>query len=431
MLSVTTWCGDPDRKAGLCGSLVAAIIGGVLEWYDFAIYGALAIDISRNFFPTNDPEAGLLATFALFGVGFLFRPLGAIVIGWISDTYGRKPAMLVAVAAMAGGTVSIAFIPSYNAIGIAAPLLLLIARLVQGFSAGGEFGAAIAFLVEWSPSHRRALWACSLSMTVALGSLLASSFTALLITILPHDDMRSWGWRIPFLLGGILGPIAGWMRSRVQETPSYRKKRIPAVAPSMKRLEVNFKAGLRAFGLSIHWAVCYYVFLLYMPTFTRIHAHLSAAQAAWSNTISLIFIIAAVPVVAQLADRYGRKPFLLASCGAVMLLSLPAFWFVLMQKSFLATVCVQLALGLIIALFSGPGPAALAELFDVRSRSLLASTSYALAASLFGGFAPFIADGLIKRTGSALAPTLYAIVAASVSFFVVLYMPEAAKNKTG
>jgi MHS family proline/betaine transporter-like MFS transporter len=424
MLSVTARYGYRGRRADQYRALVAAVMGSVLEWYDFTIYGALAIYISLNFFPASDPGAGLLATFALFGVGFLFRPLGAFVIGWIGDTRGRKPALLVAIVAMAAGTLSVALIPSYKEIRFAAPILLLVARLAQGFSAGGEFGVAIAFLAEWSPDDRRTLWTSFLSISVAFGSLLASGLTALLITTLPQDDMYSWGWRIPFLLGGILGPVARWMRSRVHETPLYREKRAIGATWDRTSTRKNLKAGLRAFGFAIHWTVCYYVFLFYMPTFTRIHAHLSVVQAAWSNTISLVAIVAAVPVVASLADRYGRKPFLLASCGAVMLLSLPAFWLVVKCESFAATICIQMGLGLAIALYSGPGPAAMAELFGVRNRSLLISTSYALAASLFGGFAPFIADSLIKRTGSALAPTAYAIAAASVSFLVVLWLPE-------
>jgi MHS family proline/betaine transporter-like MFS transporter len=408
---------------------VAVIIGGVLEWYDFTIYGALAGYIAFNFFPASDPSAALLATFALFGVGFLFRPLGAIVIGRIGDIYGRKPALLMTILAMGAGTLSVAIIPSYKMIGLAAPVLLLLARVVQGFSAGGEFGVAIAFLAEWAPSNRRTLWTSSLSLTVALGTILANGLTVLLIAMLPQGEMHAWGWRIPFLFGGVLGPVARWMRSHVGETPIYRNAKASSSTWRRANIRKSLKASLRAFGFSIHWTVCYYVFLFYMPTFTRIHAHLSAKQAIWSNTICLVAIITAIPPVAWLADRYGRKPFLLASCGAVVLLSLPAFWLVVICKSFAATICIQIVLGLVIALYSAPGPATMADLFGVGNRSFLASASYALAVSIFGGFAPFIADSLIKQTGSALAPTAYSIAAASVSFLVILYLPEVRKNE--
>src|SRR5215475_5241121 len=202
-------------------AVTAAVIGNVLEWYDFAVYGYVAAIIGRNFFPGKDPVTELLAAFLTFGLGFAARPIGGIVIGRLGDTHGRKTALMLTIFLMAVGTFLIGLLPTYASIGFAAPALLLLARLMQGFSTGGEWGGSTAFIVEWAPKGRRGLFGSFQQMSVVAGLLLGSAFAALLNTILTPAQMGDWGWRIPFLVGGLLGPIGIYMRRTIEETPAY------------------------------------------------------------------------------------------------------------------------------------------------------------------------------------------------------------------
>src|SRR3954462_6499411 len=208
----------------------AAVIGNVLEWYDFSVYAFVAVIIARKFFPQGDEVTALLATFLAYGLGFVARPLGGIILGRVGDTHGRKTALLITIALMAIGTVMVGLLPTYAAIGIAAPLLLVVARLMQGFSAGGEWGSSTAYIVEWAPQDRRGFYGSFQQMSVVAGILLGSGIAALFNTIFTADQMNDWGWRIPFLLGGILGPIGMWMRRTIDETPAYIKAKAAPVA---------------------------------------------------------------------------------------------------------------------------------------------------------------------------------------------------------
>ncbi|MCS0503213.1 MFS transporter [Ancylobacter mangrovi] len=395
----------------------------VLEWYDFVIYGLLALYLSRAFFPEESPHTALLATLAVFGVSFVMRPLGGLVLGGFGDSRGRKPALLLAAGLMAAGTLAIGLIPSHERIGPLAPVLLLAARMVQGFSAGGEWGIANAFLLESAPEGRRGFSTSFLSVSVALGSGLASAVAALLAGTLPAESLAAGGWRFAFVLGGALGVVALWLRTGIDETPAYRRARAPAAAPLLQRVG---RPGLTLFGFTMHWTVCYYIFLVYMPLFTQQHAGLSAAEATWSNTICTAAIVLLVPLVGRLSDRYGRRPFLAASCLLVLVAVVPALWSILAFPSFALVVGVQLLFGVAIALYSGPGPAVAAELFATSDRSRWSSVAYAVAAALFGGFAPFIAVWLTQVVDDPLAPAGYVIAAALTSLAVIRHMPETA-----
>ncbi len=416
-------------KAGSRRAVVAATFGNVLEWYDFSVYAFFAVTIGRLFFPSDDPTASLLATFAVFGVGFVVRPLGGIIIGWMGDRYGRRPALVLTIMLMAGGTVMIGLLPTYAAIGAAAPLLLVVARLIQGFSAGGEWGGSTAFMVEWAPEGKRGWYGSFQQMSVAAGLLLGSGMGALLTTVLTPEQVMDWGWRIPFLLGGVLGVVGQYMRRNVEETPAYREAQEEAPAAAATPAPSGFALGLRAFGFTVLWTVSYYIFLNYMPTFTRNQVGLGPSESLWANTFSVLILVVLIPITGWLSDRVGRKPLLLASCAFFALATWPLMALMLgSQGSFGTVMLIQLLFGIAIALFSGPGPAAIAEIFPTRGRSTWMSASYALAVAIFGGFAPYIATWLIANTGNPMSPALYVIAAAVISFLTIMMLPETAKR---
>ena len=413
-------------QASVLRATIAVAIGNVLEWYDFVVYGYFATHLAQHFFPAGDATASLLAAFAAFGIGFFFRPLGAVVIGAIGDRRGRKTALILTIMLMASGTLLIGLLPSYATIGIAAPAMLVLARLVQGFSVGGEWGTSVVYLVESAPPGRRGLYGSIQQMTVVAGLLLGSGMAAALSTLLDPADMQAWGWRIPFLVGGIVAPIGFYMRRGIEETPAYRQL---VQAGAAENGEWPAVAIAQAFGLSLIWSVMAYIFLVYMPTFTEKHAGLSHAAALWANTLGLCLLLIAIPVCGFLSDHLGRKPLLLASCLASIVLPLPLFAQILANPTLEVVIVSQLLISLMVALYLGPAPAAIAESFRTRTRSSYVSATNGISVAIFGGFAPFIATWLINATGSAITPTYYVIAAAVVSAIAILSLRETARGE--
>ncbi len=418
-MSVTA-TGMSARKA-----ITAAGIGNVLEYYDFGIYGFLASVIARKFFPGTDDVAALLATFAAFGVGFLARPIGGIVLGRMGDIRGRKSALVLTIILMAAGTAGIGFIPSYASIGVAAPVLLVLCRILQGLSAGGEWGNATSFIVEWSPEGRRGYFGSFSQASVVGGVLMSSAVAALLNSVFTAAEIDAWAWRLPFLLGAILLPIGLWLRRGIEETPRFRDEQAGHSA-GLADLGTPFGLMARAFGFTVLWTVAYYVMLTYLPTFTQKYAGLSTSAALWANTAGLVALLVAIPFTGALSDRIGRKPMLLFCCVAFVLLAYPGFLLMVSGLPGWGVALVQIGFDLVISTFSGPGPAALVELFPTRSRTTLMSTGYALSVAIFGGFAPFIATWLIQQTGTPIAPTYYLIAAGVVSAVTIVAFKETA-----
>jgi len=403
-------------------ALWAAAIGNLLEWYDFGVYAYLASLIATKFFPGSDPTASLLAAFAAYGVGFLARPLGGVVIGRLGDTKGRKTALVLTIFLMAFGTVGLGLLPSYDTIGIWAPTLLVCLRIVQGLAAGGEWGTSTAFMIEWSPPGRRGFFGSFQQVSTAGGSLLGSGVAAILTSSLSAQAMLDWGWRVPFLLGVLLLFVGAYLRQNVDETPSYEASR---QAAADQPVAAGFPLGALAFGFTIFWTVAYYTLLAWMPSFTQRFAGLTPSQALWSNTIGLIAMVIAVPFWGALSDKVGRRPLLMASALSIGLLSFPLFSLMTNGTGLALVLPVQILFGVLLALYSGAGPAAISEIFPTHLRSTWMSTGYSLAVAIFGGFAPFIATWLIQATGSPVSPTyLYLLPAAVISLLVIWKLKE-------
>jgi MFS transporter, MHS family, proline/betaine transporter len=423
MVAVTEAAGGP-AVVSMRHNIGAALVGNLLEWYDFAVYGFMAAMIGKAFFPATDPLNSLLLSFAVFGVGFLGRPLGSVAIGWLGDVKGRKPALVITILTMAVGTVLIGIVPSYAAIGVAAPILVVTARLLQGFSTGGEAGNSMAFMVEWAPGGRRGFYGGLQQCSSAMGFLLGSGIAAATASLLAADTMESWGWRIPFLIGGIIGPVGAYLRRYSEETPSFRK--VKEAAPERTDAATAFWLTARGFGFTVLWTVVYYIFLVFMPSFTKAAGKLSASEALWSNTLGLLALVIVAPLAGAVSDRIGRKPLLLTGCALFLVLTYPAFSLIASGVPLATIMLLQFGLGAMVGIVAGTSPTAISEIYPSHNRTTWMSIGYTLSVTIFGGFAPFIAAWLTKETGSPLAPAFYVMAAAIVSLIVIGRLPETA-----
>ncbi|QIE26719.1 Proline/betaine transporter (plasmid) [Caballeronia sp. SBC1] len=408
--------------------LMAAMIGNVLEYYDFVVYAFLAATLARNFFHSGG-LGGLLASFAAFGVGFLARPVGGALIGRIADVQGRRVALLITIFGMALGTVGIGLLPTYDSIGMAAPVMLVVLRLIQGLAAGGEWGSATSFIVESAPYAKRGLYGSFGQASIAASSLVSSVVVAIVSASFTATQMEEWAWRLPFLIGGILLPIGIYMRRNIAETPAFVQAQAEPAKTTLLPKGAAFAMMSKAFGFTIIWTVSYYVMLSYMPTFLSKYAGLTPTQALMSNSGALLVLVLATPLFGALSDRIGRKPLLIGCCAGFALLSYALFHVILNGASFVTILGVQIFFNLFIAAFSGSAPAALCELFPTHSRTTLLSIGYSLSTAIFGGFAPFIATWLIGATGSPISPSLYLTAAAIISGLVILTFRETAHEQ--
>jgi MHS family proline/betaine transporter-like MFS transporter len=411
-------------------AIVGAAVGNAVEWFDFAVYGYLAATIGALFFPSNNPTASLLASFAVFGAAFFVRPLGGFVFGPMGDRIGRQRTLAFVIILMSVATFAMGLLPTYAAIGIWAPLLLVILRLLQGFSAGGEFGGASTFLAEYSPDDRRGYLVSWIEFSAVGGFLLGSATVLALTTGLGEDAMSSWGWRIPFLLAGPLGLIGLYIRLRLEDTPEFRAlERTGEVSGSPLRETIvqNWKAILQVAGLVIIQNAGFYIVLVYMPTYFSEQLGFTSTGSSLSTVLTLLAAMVLIPPLGALSDRVGRKPVLAASCVGFALLSYPLF-LLMQQGSLFAAVLAHVALGALLAIFLSTTIAALTELFPTRVRYGGFSIGYNISVAIFGGAAPFLATFLISATGNPLSPALYLIAGAVATFVTLLTITETART---
>jgi MHS family proline/betaine transporter-like MFS transporter len=409
-------------------AILAGVIGNVLEWYDFAVYGYFVPVISKLFFPNHDPLVSLLLTFSVFGVGFVMRPVGSIVFGHYGDRHGRKQALSVVIFLMAASTFAVGLLPTYASIGVFAPLLLVIARLAQGLSGGGEWGGAAAYLVEYAEPHKRGLTGSWQQVSVGCGFLLGSLTAALLTSALAPDAMNAWGWRIPFILGAGVGIVGAYMRWQLDDTPKFAELASHgdvAHSPLKEALTTFRKPTLLAFGITLHNTVAYYAVLIYLTTWLTNMIKMPRATALWIGTICLLAFVAAVPFMGALSDRIGRRPLFLVSCVGYLVLAYPMFLLASTGVTAYAFIA-QLVLVLLLSCYAGAGPAVYCELFPTKVRYTALSIGYNIPVAIFGGFAPFIATWLIQATGNPLSPAFYVMAASAMTLITMIWVKETA-----
>lgn len=414
---------ENEKPAERRRAIVASAIGNFLELFDFAIYGFLAIPLGAHFFPSTDPLISLLSSFATFGVGFIMRPVGAVVIGIYGDRKGRKAALSLTIVMMATATGVVGFLPSYASIGIAAPILLVLCRMVQGFATGGEWGGAAAFLVEHSPDKQRGLVSSLQQIGNHLGGVCGSALVAALTFSFSHADYMSWGWRIPFLIGLLVGPLGYYLRTRVADTPTFRQ------AVVERRVErTPLRTTFTLFGprvvaatlISIIGTTTNFTFTIYLMNFAIQQQHLPADLALLSLTLSHTLLILGLPAVGWLSDKVGRKPLMLIMSFGFVIASYPMFRALTDAPSVLTLFIVQFSYSLLQVFYTGTIAPVLAELFPTRVKFTGLSVSYGLAVTLFGGTAPFVATLLVRQTGDPVAPAFYIMALAFVSGVAML-----------
>ncbi|MBB5851235.1 MFS transporter [Amycolatopsis umgeniensis] len=431
---MTTQDSPPDEfvttttdPAMLRRSIAAGAVGVFVHWFDWAAYAYLASTIASVFFPAGDATAGLLAVFGVFAVSFGIRPIGALVFGPLGDRIGRKRTLSIVIFVMSGATLVIGLLLGYSTIGIAAPLLLVFLRLLQGFAAGGEFGSAASFLAEYAPRHRRGFGVSWLEVGSLLG-FLAGSFVFLLLSLgLSADQLASWGWRIPFLLAAPLGIIGFVIRTKIEDTPEYRALEATGEVPRSPVRELfrdNKKQLLQAAGLMTMMHVPFYAVLTYLVTYETDYLGHSAGGAALLSTVISLLALVLVPAFGRLSDRVGRRPVLLGAGFALFVLATPAY--LVMRTGLTGTWIGGLTLGVVLAAILGTYAVWSAEIFPTRTRQGGLSIAYNLTAALFAGTVPYLMTVLISTTGSTLVPGPYLMVAAAVGLVAAFTMRETA-----
>lgn len=404
--------------------VVAATIGNTLEWYDFLVYALLAQTIGKLFFPAESELSSLLLSMATFGVGLVMRPVGAFVLGMYADRVGRKAALSLAIFIMALGTGLIAVAPPYETIGIWAPLLIVFARLLQGFSCGGELGGAIALLAENAPERRRGLHASWQAVSQAAGFLLGAVVTMTVTLLMTPVQIESGGWRWPFVFGLLIAPVGLYIRSKLDEPELFLKARDEARSVAVAdTLQHEGRPALLALGVSVLYVVSAYVLFVYMPTFAVRQLQLPFSSALLATVVAACLALVCTPVAAAISDRIGRKPMLQLATLAYLLLTYPAFVMLTAWPSVALLTVVQSGFAVLMSLYGGPVVSVLAELFPTRLRSTAVALAYNLVA-MVGGFAPFIVTWLIAATGDPRAPAFYVIGAAVISGGALFWLQD-------
>ncbi|WP_433766376.1 MFS transporter [Pseudomonas putida] len=394
--------------------IVAAGIGNFVEWFDFAVYGFLATTIAQQFFPSTDASAALLKTFAVFAVAFAFRPLGGIFFGMLGDKIGRKRTLAATILLMAAATTLIGLLPTYAAIGVAAPILLSLIRCAQGFSAGGEYAGACAYLMEHAPHDKRAWYGSFIPVSTFAAFASAAVLAFALEASLSAEAMASWGWRLPFLVAAPLGLVGLYLRWKLDETPAFQavtQEHDVAHSPLKETLR-NHGAAMCCLGAFVSLtALSFYMFTTYFATYLQVAGGLSRATSLLVSLIALVFAALVCPLAGLYSDRVGRRRTVMTACGLLIVVVYPSF-LMASSGSFAGSVVGVMLLAVGAVLCNVVTAALLSETFPTRTRYTASAVTYNMAYTLFGGTAPLMATWLISTTGSNLSPAFYLMLVA-------------------
>ncbi len=402
---------------------LAGLVGNTLEWYDFLLYAYFAPIIAPLFFPAKTYFLSLVMVFGVFALGFLVRPIGALVIGRWGDIYGRKRALIFTISLMTLPTVAIGILPSYQAIGIAAPLLLTMIRCLQGFAVSGEFTSSGSFLVEHAHPNRRGYAGSLIYAGAFVGIVLGAGIATLQAQVMSPELLKSWGWRIPFLLAGVFGLLGLALRLLAIESPQFAAIKNQPAAPIKTLLTQHRSSLLRAVGLTVAMGIANYFLIGYFTTYLTGANGLQLKQAMLINVLSMIVFIFAMPFFGFLSDKVGRRPVFMVGCIAFFICQIPVFW-LLSYKTFAYALIAELIFVILLATINGVVLTCLAELFPTEVRITGAALGYNISVTIFGGTAPLVALWLTKITHTDLAPAWYLMAGIALSFITILFTKE-------
>ncbi|PGS96657.1 alpha-ketoglutarate transporter [Bacillus anthracis] len=413
----------------VAGNIFKGSVGNLIEWYDWYVYSAFAVYFSAEFFPKGDPTSQLLNTAAIFAVGFLMRPIGSLLMGRYADRHGRRAALTLSITVMAGGSFIIACTPSYESIGIMAPIILVLARLLQGLSLGGEYGTSATYLSEMASSGRRGFYSSFQYVTLVAGQMVALGVQIVLQQLLSEPDMKAWGWRIPFIIGAMGAVAVLWLRRTMDESEQFSniKSQKRESAGTVRTLMKHPKAVLTVVGLTLGGTVAFYTYTTYLQKFMVNTVGLPKEVVSWINFAALLIFVVLQPIAGLLSDKIGRRPLLMAFGILGTLLTAPIFFF--MEKTTEPMVAFLLMMvGLIIVTgYTSINAIVKAELFPTEIRALGVGLPYALTVAIFGGTAEFIALWL-KSIG--MESLFYFYVAGCIAISFITYWRMAESSKT-
>lgn len=410
--------------------ILSGSIGNVMEWYDFAVYGYFAKVLAPLFFPSEDKAVALISVFGVFAAGFIMRPVGAIIFGYIGDKLGRKKALLVSVVLMAVATALLGFLPTYAQIGVFAPILLTLLRLIQGVSVGGELTTSISFIVEVAPANRRGFYGAWTTFSAVAGILLGSAVGALVESLFTTEQIEEWVWRLPFILGILLGGYGLVMRKGLKEPESFLKAKESGEllkSPLLYALKNQYKTILLIIGLLWIFSAGFYMPFIYLPTYLSAVEHIPLSFALDINSLAMVILLGLILFMGYLSDRIGRKKVIMFGALGFLVLAYPIFS-LLNYETHIDIFTALIIMAIFTSALQGAIPAFLSENFSTRVRVSAMSFSYNIALALFGGTTPLVATYLIKETGSSMAPGYYLMFAALVSILCLLGLKETYKK---